>query len=312
MRWEDEQFVKVYTRNTATWLALSFDAQSLLLHLLRIVDRAGILTLGKHGRRAVAILLGAQQHWEIRLAPALAELEADGCVQVSGDTLVIPKFREAQEARQSERARKTAQRERDRAAAVAGGFGGSVTGADIVAQMSRAESHVVTPPVTRGHTESPLEETRLDEKRIDESNTSLSADADPGDGTEELNPSGGDSGPRPEELQALWNSLAAPGLPRWEKMTPKRRAAARARLREHGLEDYRRVIEFINRDPFHTGQNGRGWLADPEYLLRPDTAVKLLERAAVPAQGRLLPVAAPSIRDGGWEPVSPKGASRAG
>ena len=30
MRWEDERYVRVYTRDTPGWLSLSFDAQALL------------------------------------------------------------------------------------------------------------------------------------------------------------------------------------------------------------------------------------------------------------------------------------------
>jgi hypothetical protein len=92
MRWADEQFVKVYTRDTVDWLALSYDARSLFLNLLRKVDRAGLLPLGRHGRRGVAVLLGAADLWEGRIGPALAELELDGCVRVDGPMLVVERF----------------------------------------------------------------------------------------------------------------------------------------------------------------------------------------------------------------------------
>lgn len=114
MRWEDERYVRVYTRDTADWLALSFDAQSLFMHLLRKVDRAGILELGRHGKRAVAIAIGHAALWD-RLAPALEELLADGCVQINETRLLIPNYIEAQEARASDKARQREKRERDRA-----------------------------------------------------------------------------------------------------------------------------------------------------------------------------------------------------
>lgn len=114
MRWDDEPWMKVYTRDTVNWLALSYDARSLFLQLLRKVDRAGMLAMGRHGRRGIAILLGALPQWE-SIVEALVELEADGCVRVESDVLSIPNFRAAQDARQSDAARKAAQRERDAA-----------------------------------------------------------------------------------------------------------------------------------------------------------------------------------------------------
>ncbi|MBJ6762782.1 hypothetical protein JGU66_18620 [Myxococcaceae bacterium JPH2] len=168
MRWEDEHFVKIYTRDTVNWLALSYDARCLFLQLVRKVDRAGILTLGRHGRRAVAVLLGAMDLWPSRLEPALRELEEDGCLQVEGDRLVIPNFSAAQQARQTDRARKAEQRERDRADAMSSGATASVTGLDIQAQNKRARSHDVTPAVTSGHTASHDVTLRRDETRREE------------------------------------------------------------------------------------------------------------------------------------------------
>ena len=111
MRWEDERYVRVYTRDTVDWLGLSFDAQGLMCLLLRKVDRAGLLPLGKQGLRAVAIITGFPREWD-RIEPALQELLVDGCVVVHGDVLVIPNFVEAQEATQSDAQRKRESRAR--------------------------------------------------------------------------------------------------------------------------------------------------------------------------------------------------------
>ena len=35
MRWEDERYVRIYTRDTPSWMLLSWDAQALFLQLLR-------------------------------------------------------------------------------------------------------------------------------------------------------------------------------------------------------------------------------------------------------------------------------------
>lgn len=146
MNWSDERYVRLYTRDTADWLALSFDAQSLFALLIRKVDRAGVLELGKHGKRAVAIAIGHVALWD-RLAPALAELEADGCVAVNGDKLVIRNFIEAQEARQSDRMRQAESRARRRDQA------SDVTNRDGQSQIV-TESHTRSHDVTPSHTTS--------------------------------------------------------------------------------------------------------------------------------------------------------------
>lgn len=78
-------------------------------------------------------------------------------------------------------------------------------------------------------------------------------------------------------LQALWNRLAE-GLPGWSETGKKRKAAAKARLKERpGLDYWERVIARAARTPFLRGENDRGWKANPDWLLKPDSAVAVLE-----------------------------------
>jgi hypothetical protein len=146
MRWADERYVRLYTRDTVDWLALSFEAQALLALLMRKLDRAGLLELGKHGKRAVAVAIGHAARWPV-LEPALEELLADGCVRVEGDTLVMPNFIEAQEAAMSDRQRKAEQRARARDLASLGRDVGSrnVTDCPEVVTDGPGESQKVTP-----------------------------------------------------------------------------------------------------------------------------------------------------------------------
>ncbi len=138
MRWEDERYVRVYTRDTGDWLALSFDAQALFLMLLRKTDRIGDLHLGKRGKAAIGACVGHSK--KKGLALALEELLADGCVRISdnGDRLHLPNFLEAQEVAKSPAERKREQRERDAAQALQN------------TQLSRDVT-----PVTIGHEMSP-------------------------------------------------------------------------------------------------------------------------------------------------------------
>lgn len=118
MRWEDERYVRLYTRDTVDWQVLSFEAQGLFALLLRKVDRAGLLRLGKHGAKGVAVAIGHPGRADV-VDAALQELLNDGCVAIRGDVLVIPNYVEAQEANASDRARQQTRRERDRDAAMA-------------------------------------------------------------------------------------------------------------------------------------------------------------------------------------------------
>jgi len=119
MRWEDERYVRVYTRDTVDWLALSWDAQALLMQLLRKVDRAGLLPLTRHGKRGVAVAVGHPSLWA-RIEPALDELLADGCIEIRANVLLFRNFIAAQEAPQSDRQRKAESRARAADLAAAG------------------------------------------------------------------------------------------------------------------------------------------------------------------------------------------------
>lgn len=119
MNWADERYVRLYTRDTPDWLCLSFPAQGLFCLLLRKVDRAGVLPLGKAGRKGVFIAIG-HVHQAAMLESALDELLADGCVELNSDQLVIPNFLVAQEAEASDKARARKHREKVRDLARAG------------------------------------------------------------------------------------------------------------------------------------------------------------------------------------------------
>lgn len=133
MRWEDEQYVKLYTRDTLTWMSWGWQARTVFLHLIRKVDHAGLLECeGFDPSKAVALIVGLPE--EV-VSPGLAELAKSGTVEIGPGCVVIPKFVEAQEARKTDKARKRDQRQRDRDKARS--------------QPSKilAESHAVT----RGH-----------------------------------------------------------------------------------------------------------------------------------------------------------------
>ncbi len=150
MNWPDERYVRVYTRDTTDWQALSFEAQALQVMLLRKADRCGIIELGRHGKRGAIIAIGHGALWA-RLEPALDELLADGCLQINGDRLVFPNYIEAQTCRASDKLRQQEVRERRRDESLAGGVSGqNVTNRDDESQ-NVTKRHPVSPDVTPSH-----------------------------------------------------------------------------------------------------------------------------------------------------------------
>jgi hypothetical protein len=78
------------------------------------------------------------------------------------------------------------------------------------------------------------------------------------------------------ELQAIWNQHSPP-LPAWRELSKSRKVQALARLRERPLAEWAAVIERIAASSFCSGSNDRTWRADPDWLLKPGTAGKVLE-----------------------------------
>ena len=153
-------------------------------------------------------------------------------------------------------------------------------------------SHLSPVPAreSRGHVAESREGPEVEMKREIESKketTTLSAPADqpPGeelpDATENAHPVllelSSAPAETPEAFQALWNAVTTPPIPKWLGMSKPRRAAALQRLRERPLAEWRRIIERVNASTFCRGENDRGWRADPEFILRPDSADKVLE-----------------------------------
>jgi hypothetical protein len=94
----------------------------------------------------------------------------------------------------------------------------------------------------------------------------------------------------PDDLQALWNETARKELPRCKAVTGPRAKAARERILENPERAYWvEVIQRLNKSPFCLGANDRGWKANMDFLLRPNSATKALEGAYDPKPGQALP-----------------------
>jgi len=162
MRWEDEAYVRVYLRDTPEFCALSWEARSLFWELMRKVDRAGVILVGKAGIRGLAGLVRMPIEVVERALHGQDGLLADGCVVAIEGGFIIPNYIPAQTAKQSDKARKQEQRARERArhlgepkdkADAVLKEGQPVTHRDTSSQ-DVTERHEDAERVTRGHTES--------------------------------------------------------------------------------------------------------------------------------------------------------------
>lgn len=79
----------------------------------------------------------------------------------------------------------------------------------------------------------------------------------------------------------MWNDLAGRcGLPKAEKLTPKRMMALGARMRDAGsVQKFGEIIARIEHIGWMRGDNDRGWRADLDFVCQQSSFVKLMEGA---------------------------------
>lgn len=100
------------------------------------------------------------------------------------------------------------------------------------------------------------------------------------EGSKASPPSPRKSDPPFKEIQSAWNQhvAALDAMPEWRDWTSKRKTAARKRWESPTWrQSWREAIKRIPDCPFLTGQNDRAWKISPDFLLKPDTATKILE-----------------------------------
>lgn len=249
MRWCDERYVKLYSRDTPTWLAMRWEARALLPLLLRKLDNAGLMELGPLARNGVARMVDLP--WEV-VGPGLDDLERLGVIAWRGNTLEAPNFIEAQEARKTDAQRKRDQRSRDRDHARAQAI-------ETIGVGCHTESHGVTRSHPPSPSPSPSSSSRKD----------LSTEVDV-------------SGESAALLEA-WERHC-PRLPQWRRpVAPKRREKLKAALKRRPLAEWEEVFRRLSGLPFANGSNDRQWKADLDWALRPEgrdkpePATKILE-----------------------------------
>ena len=96
MDFANERYVRVYTRDTATWKLLPWQGRALLPLILRKLDRAGVADLGEAETPAEAVAALVDLPEEV-CAVGLPALLKRGVLVLQGGRLWAPKFVEAQE-----------------------------------------------------------------------------------------------------------------------------------------------------------------------------------------------------------------------
>lgn len=109
MNFEDEPYVRLYVRDTKTWLRLGFEGQCVLMFLLRKLDKAGVLDGMEELVSDVALVTGVP---EAIVAVGMPRLLGRGVFQWIGDRLIMPNYIEAQTAIRTDKARQRDMREK--------------------------------------------------------------------------------------------------------------------------------------------------------------------------------------------------------
>lgn len=112
MDFANERYVRLYVRDTMTWKRLGWDGQTMLMHLLRKVDRSGVIDIGDAEPWESGVMLcGAPEDQSRRGVTRMLEL---GVIVHDVDRLVFPRFIEGNETPQSDAQRVREHREREK------------------------------------------------------------------------------------------------------------------------------------------------------------------------------------------------------
>ena len=79
------------------------------------------------------------------------------------------------------------------------------------------------------------------------------------------------------EFFSAWNQLPEP-IPHVQRMSDKRKKKLRTRMADSWwCDNWRKALDKIPQTPFLCGDNNRGWKADIDFFLQPDSVTKILE-----------------------------------
>lgn len=267
MDWRDERYVRIYVRDTASWLLGPWQARALLPLIARKLNRAGVMDLGEDGVEAIAALV----HLPVEVVePGLAWWIKRGTLKAVSGKLVMPNFLDAQEAsaNDAQRMRESRARARDKALAEQAG---------IVVTKTNDDSAKTNETVTNGHNQSLLAVPSLPSS-TDPNQTKIPASPAPDSGE-----SGSLSLAAPIRdvfqhwvtRQSRLTGAAAGKL----KLTKDRETKIKGRLRDgYTVDELRRAIDGV----FATEFNVERGFTDVSLVCRDGTHVDQYMAAAKP------------------------------
>lgn len=250
MNWSDERYVRLFTRDSVTWLSWRWETRCTLSLLLRKVDRSGVLDTGRTDK-AKALALTLMMPLDV-VSVALNELLESGTAEVADGSIILPNFISAQEAIISDRQRQKDLRERRLAETRAN------------ERNNEGARHAVSRGVTDGHAVSRGVTPAVPSRAVPSlpSQTTIVEDK-----------------PRPVVV-VLEETLTADELDVWEcwrvechhpkaVLTRLRLRLIRQWLPVYGVTRLQRAIRGCSRSPHHQGKNDRNTRYDSiELILR--------------------------------------------
>lgn len=114
VNYEDEPYVRLYTRDTVAWLRLQWQGQAVLALLLRKLDRAGAIEVGESAADAAESVAALLSMPVSVVKVGLSRILAGGALEHAGRFLIMPKFIDAQTASKAPKERQREHRERKR------------------------------------------------------------------------------------------------------------------------------------------------------------------------------------------------------
>lgn len=295
MNFEDERYVRVYTRDTVKFISMTWQARAVLWEMIRKADRSGVIDVDGTGASGLAALLRIPADV---VAPAVEELLANGSVVTGVGSYTLPNYVRAQECRQTDRRRQEESRAKRRENSM-------------VVSQNVTECHQPSPAVTNGHSVPSLavpsraKPSRNKQTRRTSDPHPHQAEANPDPASPAAQPTPEASASLSPEVARVWSEYLAARADRTKpghepKLTTARRDLIKRRLKDHPVDQLVNAVRGIWLSDF----NVQGGHTSIELAIR--DASKVERYGGIGASGRRVgTLATPPIRNFRGGPVQP-------
>lgn len=88
------------------------------------------------------------------------------------------------------------------------------------------------------------------------------------------------------EIAEIWNETVTGNLPKIrypKKLNNERKKAIRKAWKDYNdLEDWRQIFKALSDSPHHQGNNDKDWVADFDWIMKPENYPRFYDRSAMP------------------------------